>query len=168
MMSRNSNSFVAPSACGYAWTLAFLLATNKIKKCKDLTVSDQRKYFIEYWSGNDGNFDIDFKNYKQNINILKKNFQPFSKDNCSGKVYINLFHPDNWLTLSAANKEKHQLNNCNVCSVHHMKEQALFPVLTNKYVKAANENPYHCIIWDANKIKWKASWNHKRRIERGK
>ena len=24
-----------------------------------------------------------------------------------------------------------------------MKEQALFPVLVNKYVKAANENPYH-------------------------
>ena len=47
------------------------------------------------------------------------------------------------LTLSASNKKKHQLNNCNVCSVHHLKEQALFPVLTNKYVKAAKENPYH-------------------------
>ena len=59
------------------------------------------------------------------------------------KVYINLFHPNNWLTLSAANKKKHQLNKCYVCSVHHMKEQALFPVLANKYVKAAKENPYH-------------------------
>ena len=43
-------------------------------------------YFIEYLSGNDGNFDINFKNYRQNINVLKKNFQRFSKDNCSGKV----------------------------------------------------------------------------------
>ena len=25
-----------------------------------------------------------------------------------------------------------------------------------------------CIIWDATKIKWKASWNHKRDIEGGK
>ena len=66
------------------------------------------------------------------------------KDNCSGrKIYINLLHPDNWLTLSASNKKKHQLNNCNACSVDHMKEQALFPVLANKYLKAANENPYH-------------------------
>lgn len=40
MMSRNSNSFVAPSACGYARTLAFFLATNKTEKCKNLTVSD--------------------------------------------------------------------------------------------------------------------------------
>ena len=144
MMSRNSNSFVAPLACGYARTLAFLLATNKIEKCKNLTVSDQHKYLIEYLSGNDDHFDIDFKNYKQNINVLKKYFQRSSKDNCSGKkIYINLFHPDNWLTLSASNKKKHQLNNCNFCSVHHMKEQALFPVLGNKYVKVANENPYH-------------------------
>ena len=143
MMSRNSKCFVAPSACGYARTLTFLLATNKIEKCKNLTVSDQRKHFIECLSGNDGNFDIDFKNYKQNINVLEKNFQRFSKDNCSGrKVYINLFHPDNWLTLSAANKKKHQLNNCNVCSVHHMKEQALFPVLES----------LSCITWGANKI----------------
>ena len=82
MMSRNSKCFVAPSACGYARTLAFLLATNKIEKCKNLTVSDQRKYFIECLSGNGGNFDIDFKNYKQNINVLKKNFQCFLKDNC--------------------------------------------------------------------------------------
>ena len=144
MMSRNSNSFVAPSACGYAQTLAFFLATNKTEKWKNLTVSDQHKYFIEYLSGNEGNFDIDFKNYKQNINVLKKHFQRFLKDNCSGrKFYINLFHPDNWLTLSAPNKKKHQLNNCNICSVHHMKEQALFLVLANKYVKEANENPYH-------------------------
>ena len=143
MMSRNSNNFVAPSACGCARTLTFLLATNKIEKYKNLMVSDQHKYFIEYLSGNDGNFNIDFRNYKQNINVLRKNFKRFSKDNCSGKVYINLFHSDNWLTLSAANKKKHQLNNCNVCSVHHMKEQALFPVLANKYVKAAKENPYH-------------------------
>ena len=143
MMSRNSNSFVAPSAFGYAQTLAFILATNKIKKCKNLTVSDQHKYFIESLSGNDHSFDTDFKNYKQNINVLKKNFQRFWKDKFSGKVYINLFRPDNWLTLSTANKEKHQLNNCNICSVHPMKEQALFPVLANKYVKAANENPYH-------------------------
>lgn len=69
MMSRNSNSFVAPSACGYAQTLAFFLATNKTEKCKNLTVSDQHKYFIEYLSGNEGNLDIDFKNYKQNINV---------------------------------------------------------------------------------------------------
>ena len=82
MMSRNSNSFVAPSASGYAKTLAFLLAINKIEKCKNLRVSDRHKYFIEYLSGNDGNFDIDFKNYKQNINVLKKNFQCFLKDNC--------------------------------------------------------------------------------------
>ena len=129
-MSRNSNSFVGPSACRYARTLAFLLPINKIEKCKNLTVSDQHKYFIEYLSGDDGNFDIDLKNYKQNINVLKKNFQP-------------ICYPGNWLTLSAANKKKHQLNNWNVCSVHHMKEQALFPVLANKYVKAANENPYH-------------------------
>ena len=74
MMSRNSNSFVAPSACGYARTLAFLLATNKIEKCKNLTVSDQRKYFIQYLSGNDDNCDTDFKNYKLNINVLKKKF----------------------------------------------------------------------------------------------
>ena len=67
----------------------------------------------------------------------------FWKRHFERKVYINLFHPDNWLTLSAPNKKKHQLNNCNVCSVHHMKEQALFLVLANKYVKEANENPYH-------------------------
>ena len=79
-----------------------------------------------------------------NINVLKQNFQRLLKGNCFGrKVYINLFHPDNWLTLRAANKKKHQLNNCNVCSVHQMKEKALFPVLANKYVKEANENPYH-------------------------
>ena len=48
MMSRNSNSFVAPSACGYARTLAFLFATNKIEKCENLMVSDQHKYSIEY------------------------------------------------------------------------------------------------------------------------
>lgn len=60
MMSRNSNSFVAPSACGYARTLAFFLATNKTEKWKNLTVSDQHKYFIEYLSGNDGNFGISF------------------------------------------------------------------------------------------------------------
>ena len=144
MMSRNCNSFVAPSACGNARTLAFLLATNKIEKCKNLTVSDQHKYFVQYLSGNDDNCDTDFKNYKQNINVWKKNFQRSSKDNCSGrKFYNNLFHPDNWLTLSASNKKKHQVNNCNVCSVHHMKEQALFAVLANKYVKAANKNPYH-------------------------
>ena len=29
-------------------------------------VSDQHKYFMKYLSGNYGNFDIDFKNYKQN------------------------------------------------------------------------------------------------------
>ena len=62
MMSRNSKSFVAPLACGYVRTLTFLLATNKIEKCKNLTVSDQYKYFIEYLSGYDGNFDADFKN----------------------------------------------------------------------------------------------------------
>ena len=61
-MSRNFNSFVAPSACGYARTLAFFLAINKIEKCKNLTVSDQHKYFMEYLSGYDGNFDADFKN----------------------------------------------------------------------------------------------------------
>ena len=69
------------------------------------------------------------------------------KDNCSGrKVYINLFHLDswfNWLTLSAPNNKKQQLNNCNICSVHHMKEQVLCSVLAKKYVNAANENSYH-------------------------
>ena len=57
----------------------FLLATNKIEKCKNLMVSDPYRYFIEYLYGNDGNFDIDFKNYKQNINILKKNSNAFRK-----------------------------------------------------------------------------------------
>ena len=38
---------MASSACRYAQTLAFLLATNKKKKCRNLTVSDQHKYFIE-------------------------------------------------------------------------------------------------------------------------
>ena len=113
-MPRNSNSFVALSACGYAQTLAFLLATNKIEKCINITVSDQHKYFIECLSDNDGNFNVNFKNYKQNIDVLKKNFQRFSKDNCSGRnIYIN-FHPGNWLTLCGANK-KHHLNNCHVC-----------------------------------------------------
>ena len=51
---------MAPSACGYARSLAFLLATNKIEKSKNLTISNQRKYFIEYLSGNDGNFGISF------------------------------------------------------------------------------------------------------------
>ena len=59
-MAKNSNSFVTPSACGYARSLAFLLATNKIEKSKNLTISNQRKYFIEYLSGNDGNFGISF------------------------------------------------------------------------------------------------------------
>ena len=155
MMSRNSNNFVAPSACGYARTLTFLLATCKIEKYKNLMVSDQHKYFIEYLSGNDGNFNIDFRNYKQNINVLRKNFKRFSKDNCSGKVYINLFHSDNWLTLSAANKKKHQLNNCNVCSVHHMKEQA--SNIGKQICKSSKWESLSCIIWGANKIKWKAS-----------
>ena len=41
-MSRYSNSFLAASACGYARTLAFSLTTNKIEKCKNLTVPDQQ------------------------------------------------------------------------------------------------------------------------------
>ena len=47
-MSRNYNGFVDPWASGYAPTLAFLLATKKIEKCKNLTISDQQKYFTEY------------------------------------------------------------------------------------------------------------------------
>ena len=33
--------------------------------------------------------------------------------------------------------------NPDVFLAHHLKAQALFSVLANKYVKAANENPYH-------------------------
>ena len=137
------SSFSDPLCCRYARTLAFLLVNNKIEDHKNLLHREQYEYFNGFFRDYQQNFNVAQTAYCKQIQVLKKTFGRFSKDNPLGrKEYLEIFKPEAWTKLTQAKKREHSLENCIYCKTFHAREQSLFPVLALKYKSKCAENPY--------------------------